>query len=722
MVHGMPPRGFGDGMDEPPPGSPPEPVLHEAGRAHPVAPLAAPLIALAALAIYLNCLTVPMILDDGLAIRDNTTIRSLWPPWRPLLPPCDGSAVDRRPITNLSLACNYAVSGLSVPGYHVVNVCAHALAGMLLFGIIRRTAELPALREMLGDAAVPLALCTALLWTVHPLHTSAVTYIVQRTEVLAGLFSFATLWCFIRGATADRPGLWFVAAFATCCLAMGSKESAAATPILVALYDRLLLSGSWRAVWRSRGPVHAALAASWIMLLALVVRHALLIPPSDPPVPGDEHLAVSWMASQPRALCLYLRLAAWPAPLILDYGPPTRGSLVLAIAAAAVVIGLAGATLVAVWRGMPVGLLGVWVFGPLAPSSSLVPIVPEWAAEKRFYMPLAAVILAVVLACHAGLRRRGRDGCGPLRRRLAVMAVAVAVVLLGSASVRRNHDYRSALAIWEDTVAKNPGNPRAWTNLGAELAFAGHRGEAVACYERALDLQPTSPFRLSALAQVQLEMGRTDDALLTCARYVAAWPDSAAAHTYLGCALIAADRSPEAVAALRTAVRLDPGTILAHFNLGRALTRTGMPEDAERAFRQVLALDPGHADASNALGLLLARSDRLSEAIPCFERAVQSAPRNAEARSNLGLALASSGRTAEAVAHYRAALAVKPGLVTATLNLAEAYASLGRLQDAAATAEEGLNHAIAQGQERAAGQLRPLLEQYRRRLAAAAAE
>ena len=46
----------------------------------------------------------------------------------------------------------------------------------------------------------PLALIAALIWTVHPLQTNAVTYIIQRTEVLAGLFYLLTLYCVIRGA------------------------------------------------------------------------------------------------------------------------------------------------------------------------------------------------------------------------------------------------------------------------------------------------------------------------------------------------------------------------------------------------------------------------------------------------------------------------------------------------------------------------------------------
>ena len=53
--------------------------------------------------------------------------------------------------------------------------------------------------------ATLLAFAVALLWTVHPLQTEAVTYIVQRTESLMGLFYLLTLYCFIRGAECQTP-------------------------------------------------------------------------------------------------------------------------------------------------------------------------------------------------------------------------------------------------------------------------------------------------------------------------------------------------------------------------------------------------------------------------------------------------------------------------------------------------------------------------------------
>ena len=73
-------------------------------------------IALATFTVYSNTFRNPFIFDDGPCISGNPTIRSLWPIGRVLSPPV-GTAVQRRPIVNLSLAINYAISGDEVWSY-----------------------------------------------------------------------------------------------------------------------------------------------------------------------------------------------------------------------------------------------------------------------------------------------------------------------------------------------------------------------------------------------------------------------------------------------------------------------------------------------------------------------------------------------------------------------------------------------------------------------------
>ena len=152
------------------------------------------ILAAGAIAVYSRTFSVPLLFDDNHAIVDNSTIRhwstAFWPPLN--------TTASGRPILNLSLAINYAISGTAVWSYHALNLAIHVLAGLTLFGIVRRT-----LAPRAGPAASLIAFSAALLWTLHPLQTESVTYIVQRAESLMGLFYLLTLYCFIRGAEAD---------------------------------------------------------------------------------------------------------------------------------------------------------------------------------------------------------------------------------------------------------------------------------------------------------------------------------------------------------------------------------------------------------------------------------------------------------------------------------------------------------------------------------------
>jgi hypothetical protein len=185
-------------------------------------------IALAVLAAYGNSLHGPFVFDDLTSIPENPTIRHLADLGQVLSPPSvAGTSVAGRPLVNFTLAMNYAWGGLDVVGYHAFNIVIHLLSGLTLFGIGRRTLmRFPA--RAFSPASVPrgsgavgtnpdqkadlipllLAFAVALLWSLHPLQTESVTFVVQRTESLMGLFYLLTLYCFIRGAASSRPRLW----------------------------------------------------------------------------------------------------------------------------------------------------------------------------------------------------------------------------------------------------------------------------------------------------------------------------------------------------------------------------------------------------------------------------------------------------------------------------------------------------------------------------------
>ena len=395
--------------------------------------IAGGVIVLATVLAYRNSLNGPFIFDDKLAIVSNLTIRRLWPIWKPLCPPSHGETVTGRPLLNLSLAVNYAISGLNVWSYHVANLAIHILAAWLLFGILRRTFLLPSLGNSQIPAPTCLALAIAMLWAIHPLQTESVTYIVQRAESLVGMFYLLTLYCFIRGATSGGGRYWYAAAVLACLLGMASKEVMVSAPLMVLLYDRAFLAGSFREAWRRHYGVYLALASTWLLSGWLVV-----VAGSRGGTAGFGAGVSSWayLCTQFGAIVHYLKLSVWPRPLLFDYGPDTV-PITLAIIPNALFVGLLGlATLVALWRWPKIGFLGAWFFAILAPTLSIVPVATQVVAEHRMYLPLAAVVIAVTLAGYLVFWKLACHGL-LLRRMAGLFGVCVAIA--GALALRHTH-------------------------------------------------------------------------------------------------------------------------------------------------------------------------------------------------------------------------------------------------------------------------------------------
>jgi tetratricopeptide (TPR) repeat protein len=659
------------------------------------------LLVLAVLAAYHNSFTGPFIFDDRPSIVENPTIRQLWPVTAALSPPQgEGLTVSGRPVLNFSFAVNYALGGDAVWSYHALNLLIHLLAGLTLFGIVRRTLVLvgrvvpnppaavsigsdrrvkdPAFAQRYGghgNAFYLVSLAVAALWMVHPLQTESVTYVVQRAESLMGLFYLLTLYCFVRGAEChllnDKPGGWKAAAWQACSvvfclLGMATKEVMVTAPLMVCLYDRTFVSGGFTAAWRRHGRLYLGLAATWLLLGYLVIS-----------TEGRGQTAgfgteVPWWAyalTQCRAVVHYLRLAAWPHPLSLDYGTMVVRDVALVAPQALLLALLAAGTVIALWRRPVLGFLGTWFFGILAPSSSIVPVATQTMAEHRMYLPLAALIVLAVLGMHRLVGSRSL---------LLFLGLAAG---FGWLTAQRNHDYRSEIAIWSEPAAQ-PGSSRARCSLGIALVDAGRLTEAAAQFAEALRLDSQNAEAHAGLGGILAQRGNLAEAVAENEAALRIDPGLAVAHNNLGNALLGLGRAAEAVVECTKAVQLNPRDARAHYNLGYALLQSGRTTEAIGGFQEALRLKLDSADLHYNLGNALIQAGRIAEAIPQYEAAVQRAPDLAPAHGNLANALLQVGRPAEAVAQYEQALRLTPADADMHFNLGVALHKLGRPAEA----------------------------------------
>lgn len=623
--------------------------------------LALALVVIGCLA-YSNSFSVPFLFDDLDAIPENPTLRG----FPEVLSPPVETTVYGRPVLNVSFALNYALSGVRVWSYHAANLLIHLAAGLALFGIVRRTLLTPRLAETFGQAAAPLAAVAAGLWLVHPVQTESVTYIVQRAEALVGLFYFLTLYCAIRAAGADDgttagshagtgagDRLWPVLAVVCCALGMGTKEVMATAPFLVLLHDRTFLSGSFALALRRRRGLYGGLFATLVIVLALAAKGR----------PGSAGFGegMAWheyARTQPGVILHYLRLSLLPFPLVFDYlWPVARGAGVLV--PLLVLLIPAGATLWLLWRNSPAGFAGAWFFAILAPSSSVIPIVTEVAAEHRLYLPLAAVCALAVAGGYAALRPKGLH-------RMVLPASGVVIVLFALGTFLRNRDYRTPVAIWSDTVEKRPANVRAHYNLAKALEEEGRLEEAIRHYsEKVLPLKPDYAEARVSLGLALARTGRLDDAMTHYEAALKARPDLAEAHNNMGLVLARQGRIGEALDRYAEAVRLKPAYAEAWYNMANALAEAGRAEEAIARYREAIRLKPDFPAAHVNLAITLQETGRDGEAKAHYAEAIRHRPDYATAHANLGMLLARRGETERARRHLETALRHDPHMIPA---------------------------------------------------------
>jgi Flp pilus assembly protein TadD len=626
--------------------------------------------------VYANSLSGPFIYDDLTSIEQNPSIRGLWPLSGVLSPP-DDTPVAGRPLLNLSFAINYAIGGLDVTGYRLTNLAIHVLATLVLFGLVRRTLLLPSLAPRMGDSATNVAAAAALLWMVHPLNSEVVDYVTQRSTSLMGLCYLMTLYCSVRALGAGTRR-WRMAAVAACAAGMACKESMVTAPVMVAIFDWVFVPV---AVRRSahRGRLYAGLAGTWLVLATLMSSRPRTTVGFDAGVS-----AWTYLLNQTTVIVDYLRLVVWPSQLVLDYGLPRAMSLTDAIVPGLIVVGLAVVTVAALVYRPHLGFLGAWFFVTLAPTSSVVPIVTEVGAERRMYLPLAAlVVLAVVCAREIWSSSALTDRLGvwmqAARQRRRVSALVGMVTLccvgapLAATTIDRNREYQSWLSLSRTIVERRP-HGRAYMLYGDALHAAGRRAEAVDYFRRSSADYPGARFALGTelIANGQLAAGAEQ-----LERFVAQMPTHISvgvARRTLGAAYIILEKYDVAAAHFTALLTLQPNSRDAHMRLGEITALQGRDDEAIRHFQFVVARWPQDTEAMRKLGAALAGSGRMDAAAAVLEQAVSVAPRDTAVRLLFGRVLAMAGRLNEAAGQFAEALDIDPSNADARRDLARAHA------------------------------------------------
>jgi tetratricopeptide (TPR) repeat protein len=401
-----------------------------------------PALTVAALAViaYLPSVAGVFHFDDYNVIVHYPTVHS----WEALLERAGGGV---RPLLKASYTLNWTLGG----GFHLLNIALHAMNAALLFFI--------------GDLLFRdrrAALVAALLFALHPAATEAVTYISGRSSSLMALFYLGALYAYLRGAHWSVSSFLFV-------LAVATRETAVTLPAALLLCE--LCRGQWpgwRELLRRQGAHWALLLAGGVFVL-LNQRYFDLVAYGF----GERSLADNLLTQVGGISYLILRLVSLQGYNI-DPALPTLTEWTPLLAFQALLLGLLLIMGLANLRRRPWIAFGVlWFFLQLAPTNSIVPRL-DVANDRQLYLACWGLFLALCIQL----------------RSLPLWAFTAIIAVFAVASIVRQLDYHSEIALWESSVALAPWNARGHNNLGYAYQLAGRIDDARREYRAAVFLDP----------------------------------------------------------------------------------------------------------------------------------------------------------------------------------------------------------------------------------------
>jgi tetratricopeptide (TPR) repeat protein len=498
---------------------------------------------------------VPFTFDDDANIVDNHLIRDFTN--IPLLFAGLKGPFASRPLMHATFAVNYHFSGLDPAGYHAVNIAIHLINAILLYLLVAMTGRRLGYDE---KDVLTAAVLSAMVFVLHPVQTETVTNAVNRSMLLAATSSFLGLILFHKAVTVQRrQGLYIAALFVVSLIGMGSRENFAAFPLLLILYDMLLISKfDFRQVVRNyKAHLPVLLSLAYMVHLAINNTYGKSSVPGGIP-PLDYALTefnVHWT---------YIRLLLFPVNQTLDYNYPVAQTL-LEFRTLVAFLGYlslwVGAALLARKRPMASFLI-LWFLIILLPISFGVTFLDlrldDVIFEHRLYLPgtgLLVLACVSVLATTNMLKRRLN-----ITGKILVPAAIALVTVLASGAYARNGVWKDEISLWQDVVQKSPRKARPHNNLG---------------YAYYQNIQADNAIELN--------------------------PDYSLAYNNLGVVYEARGLIDERIEAYRSALRIDPEFVLAHINIGRAYLDKGQLDKAMYHLNAAIKLKPYNAQAHSAI-------------------------------------------------------------------------------------------------------------------------
>lgn len=543
----------------------------------------------------------------------------------------------------------------SKPVGHFINILLYALTGILIYLLLLKILG----STLKQEGAYFVALLTATLFVLHPIHTEAVANIKGRDEIMALFGSLAAVW-FSWKAFEKKSVLWDVAAAILFLIALFSKENAITFIVILPLIYRVFTNASLAAIGMRIIPFVAA-AVIFLMKRAEAIGGGFPSQPNEMmnnpflKVVGNTYLPFTGaekFATNMYTLGKYISLMIFPHPLTHDYYPRAVGVMTfgdwqvgLSILLYAAIFWLAFKS----WKSNKIVSFGILFYLiTLSIVSNFVFPVGTHMAERFVFMPSLGFCLVI-----AALAWKWTSGDTKKRLYPLLAGLGVVALLFAGKTIVRNTAWKDNYTLFTNDLKYSPNSAKLLNSVGGTLSE-----------KAAKDTVETS--RRQTLTEA---IGHLQKALTI-------HPNYKNAYLLLGNCYLYMKEYDKAIASYQNALKLDNSYGEALKNMALAYQTGGKyfgetMHDVDKALQylnEANRLEPNNFETLRLLGvangvLAQMRLDAAANqrAIEFFTQALAINPKDGSTLWDLGTAYATGNNPAKAEEYYQKAEQAEPG-------------------------------------------------------------
>lgn len=544
--------------------------------------------------LYLNSLHGKFIWDDYCYVKDNVHITNF--SYLPKLFTEDigsGSGIPTffyRPLQMFTYMLDYALWGLNVFGYHLVNIMLHILVSLCIYWLSVTFFE---------DQGV--AFLAGLLFIVHPVHVEAIASISGRAEPLAAIFMLAAVILYFKQLSFGSKRLYALTLLSFIC-ALLSKESALIVPFL------LLLSNYTFKRKIKRGLFLSFLSVSFIYIIvrAFILKHFLIktLLPYTPDLGSFfERIPAFFVAA-----AYYFRILLFPFNLRVDYGDRLfRFTDPAAIAGMAITLFLIFCALKRKEKDKLLFFSVFWFYLTLLPTANIYKINDSFMKEHWLYIPSIGFFLIVARTLVNLYRTKA------LRTAAAVFTAAL-LVFYSYLTIRQNTYWSDPIAFMRRSLRYSD-NYVFYGELGREYENMGKYGEAAGYYAEAIQINPRKSYLYWNLGRCSKAGGKYKEAISAYQRFLEFYPREALAYNELGDLFDKAGQGQKSIEAYSRAIEINCNLFEAYNNLAAVYADGGEIDKAVSLLNRALSIKPDFTAAHFNLAMFYYRQGKYDLAL-----------------------------------------------------------------------------------------------------------